>query len=375
MTLLDSAKPYLPYAIPALAGVGVAFRTQIGNVWQECWQFINPWKSVTIDSLHPAFDSVIDDIYSLDCSKSHMLSFTDSFRFVPMYYTLLKKNHLGIKSFYVSKDTAKDSLTIKYTARLYTNKRNIKKLEKYLMTKKHMDYAVPYYFTAEWEQGFTMLRRHPQGFDKLVDADGIYKEVLDHVNWFFANKSYYLDHGFTYKNTTLIHSKPGYGKTRLVHAIASELRCHVVVLGSKFETWFSATAYCINKIHKDFPGEKIIVLCEEFDKIYAATKTAGVVNHHLLSFLDGIQTPENVYMLFLANEIDKIDDVVLRAGRVDKTYCLSACSKAQIIETYLTFTEGNAEQAEAFYESLGDTKDTCSFAEIKSMLISGIHKG
>ncbi len=210
-----------------------------------------------------------------------------------------------------------------------------------------------------------------QGLDSLaLDAD-IKKMFRDEMDFFLNNREDYLRIGLPWKVAMVLHGIPGSGKTSIIRALAAEykLRLCILPIHQMSDSSFS-------KALMSAPQKSIIAI-EDFDSARATnarsnvTKTAkssnntpsdpngdvvaettatkgkdeakeaiaewaeGLTLSTILNALDGIASLDGIVIMMTTNCIEKIDDAILRSGRVDRLIELPMVSSEAVKEHFL----------------------------------------
>lgn len=139
-----------------------------------------------------------------------------------------------------------------------------------------------------------------------------------HIEFWLENEKWYMDRGMNHVRGCLCYSAPGTGKSRGIVEIAKELKLTVNILYLSGAT----NERLKNKI-KNYSN--CILLFEDFDNVFHGrenvTKTSQ--NKDKLSFdffincLSGAKGVKNCFVIITTNDITKIDQAILRDGRID----------------------------------------------------------
>jgi hypothetical protein len=151
-----------------------------------------------------------------------------------------------------------------------------------------------------------------------VILDGGQKEaIVDDMTSFFAAEEAYRRLGVHYHRGYLLHGPPGTGKTSLVKALASHFG-----LGLMYIPLADLKADAdLLQLTSDIPARSILLL-EDIDVHSVATERTDESPLHaslsgLLNSLDGVFTPHGLITFMTTNHRARIDDALLRVGRVD----------------------------------------------------------
>ncbi|QHO17098.1 AAA-ATPase At3g28510 [Arachis hypogaea] len=197
-----------------------------------------------------------------------------------------------------------------------------------------------------------VIFEHPATFETVAMDPEKKKEIIDDLNTFKNSKEYYAKIGKPWKRGYLLFGPPGTGKSTLIAAIANFLSYDVYDI--------ELTAVKSNaELRKLLTGisSRSVVVIEDIDcslKLTGQRKTenekdetedgaVGVVKKQveeskeekktqvtlsgLLNFIDGIWSAsggERV-IIFTTNYVEKLDQALIRRGRMDKHIELSYC--------------------------------------------------
>jgi len=148
------------------------------------------------------------------------------------------------------------------------------------------------------------------------------KKVIEIIEKFIENESYYRNKGLSYKTGILLHGVPGTGKTSLIRTIASEFDMDIYLIKSVFDLE--------KALYFDSSNNKTrLIVIEELDS-YSIDRESIEKNsnklgdlvaetnlNELLQNLDGIIQADNVIIMGTTNYIEKIDKAIIRPGRFD----------------------------------------------------------
>lgn len=169
---------------------------------------------------------------------------------------------------------------------------------------------------------FKLDRNNNRDFNMIYShqKEYILQRIIEHEK----SKKRYESIGRKHKLTMLLYGEPGTGKSSMIEAIANYLHRQIRVL--RPETSTSQLLQIINN------GEFAIYVLEEVDLFFESEmqnssssndkSSTGNVNKFgkismLMQILDGLYSRNGMFFIMTTNHIDKLDQRLLRKGRVD----------------------------------------------------------
>jgi len=179
-----------------------------------------------------------------------------------------------------------------------------------------------------------------------VIVEGRTKSVLrqDAIR-FLRSEKWYVGKGIPYRRGILLHGPPGCGKTSLVTALAGDLRLPIVVtpLNSK-----DLDDQKLMALMGEAPKDSI-VLIEDIDcalprgadhQSAAMARYTGrmpVTFSGLLNAIDGVGAQEGRLLFMTTNHLERLDEALIRPGRVDVKFYLGKASRSAAGELFDQF--------------------------------------
>lgn len=204
--------------------------------------------------------------------------------------------------------------------------------------------------TANWEY---LCRLPKRSLDTIVVTDNVQKGLIEPVFEFSRSKEWYHSRGLPYKFTVLLYGLPGTGKSSLISALAGALGRNIHTLkpsgGLQYQALFQRAAggvviiedidtYSFTKARskektiielkekeKESVGLNVIEMPHEVPGSLEETKSDDkamdeYLNGSLSDFLnalDGVMRLNDVIVFLTTNHPEKLDDAILRDGRID----------------------------------------------------------
>jgi len=183
-----------------------------------------------------------------------------------------------------------------------------------------------------------------------------FNKIKDPIAKFIDNDTYkdYYKHGIPYKMNIMLYGAPGVGKTSLIHSIASECDANICILNINSELKEESMIEAISQVNEDH--KKSILVLEDIDCIFFDRKTNDTLKNHItmngiLNCLDGFNNPEGLIVIMTTNFPDKLDDALMRSGRIDLEVELTHLDKYQARNMFLSFFN-NEEQFKILWDNI-----------------------
>jgi mitochondrial chaperone BCS1 len=249
--------------------------------------------------------------------------------------------------------------------------------------KRHGVQSYLYTYNDGWDyvEGYS-----PRVLDSVVLEPGEKEHLLQDVTQFRRSKQRYERLGVPYHRGYLFYGPPGTGKTSLVSALAAHFGLSIYTLNlADFSDRSLMSA--VNQVPRDS-----VLLFEDIDCMRggqpragvdsggtqngAATTTAkenasaqgGITLSGLLNVLDGFYAPIGVLFVMTTNHVEKLDQALLRPGRIDYKLYLGKASDHQKVELYGRFFPDSPDtEAREFVEA---SRSTETMAEFQGLLLA-----
>ena len=225
----------------------------------------------------------------------------------------------------------------------------VKKIKDYIenSNKKGSEMLTLYEISGD-RDGWTSIKSFidKRGFDTLFFNNNIKEEIMDHIDNWEKCADTFKERGLIHKTGILVYGKAGTGKSTLAKALASELDYDLVSIDTSTFDDINLIELT-NAINND--NIKIVIFIDEIDAIFKSRDDAETTDDQkvrvtkLLSFLDGVNSPNNCIFVATTNYYDRLDAAITRKGRFDKA---------------IELTDINKDTARKMCESFGLSEDT-----------------
>lgn len=195
-------------------------------------------------------------------------------------------------------------------------------------------------------------------------------------------RRWYLEHGVPYRRGHLYYGAPGTGKTSLSLALAGMLNLNIycLPLGDP-----SLTDDDLVQLVQSLQCPSIVLL-EDIDATSFEKRTnvsssnnepeerQGITLSGLLNAIDGVGSPEGVFLIMTTNHLEKLDEALIRDGRVDFKVEFTLPGKDELRDLFIrTYTQKDELGTELETKAENFAKlvppDRFSAAEIQGFLI------
>lgn len=199
------------------------------------------------------------------------------------------------------------------------------------------DLCIYTYNQDEWGV-LTSVTKRP--LSSVILNKKIKDELIGNLDYFFNNKEWYESRGLAYKQTYILHGKPGTGKSSTIKAIASNYNKNICIIDLS-----SMSNKTFEKALSTVPKNSMVII-EDFDSCKAVHSREDNKNKEqkgeeqfemltlskILNVLDGVISLNDVVIFLTTNHLEDIDGALIRKGRVDYIYEIPYLEDAEIKE-------------------------------------------
>ncbi|PGH04976.1 hypothetical protein AJ79_06933 [Helicocarpus griseus UAMH5409] len=193
---------------------------------------------------------------------------------------------------------------------------------------------------TEWRQFGQARRKRP--LESVILDTGVKERIVDDVKDFLESGSWYYDRGIPYRRGYLLHGPPGSGKSSFIQALAGELDYDIAILNLSER---GLTDDRLNHLLTIIP-QRTLVLLEDVDAAFSNRRVqtdadgyrgANVTFSGLLNALDGVASAEERIIFLTTNHVERLDEALVRPGRVDMTVRLGEATRYQVAKLWERF--------------------------------------
>ncbi|PVI06203.1 hypothetical protein DM02DRAFT_515292 [Periconia macrospinosa] len=191
----------------------------------------------------------------------------------------------------------------------------------------------------DWQVFGEAKRKRP--LDSVILERGVKERIVQDVQAFLAARTWYLDRGIPYRRGYLLYGPPGTGKSSFIQALAGHLDFNIAILNvSQRGLHDDKLSHLLTKI-----PARTIVLLEDVDVAFANRRKqdsdgysgATVTFSGLLNALDGVASAEERIIFLTTNFVERLDEALIRPGRVDMTVRLGEATEYQMEQLWDRF--------------------------------------
>ena len=196
--------------------------------------------------------------------------------------------------------------------------------------------------------------------------ESIKSKILNSIKFFINSEDDYNKFGIPYKKTFLLTGIPGGGKTSLIKSICNEINydLSILTLSNKFNN--DSLIFAIKHLEKN-----TILLIEDIDCIFEKREKADnsyITFSNLINVLDGVLYKHGNIIFLTTNYPDKLDNSLLRTGRIDCIVEINYPGKKEIKNLFIDMSNGTEDQFNIFYKHVKDHKiPMCAFVNFLFM--------
>eukprot|EP01080_Neovahlkampfia_damariscottae_P000803 gene803-9053_t len=207
-----------------------------------------------------------------------------------------------------------------------------------------------------FEPKISRAKRDPS---TVVLENGFYDSLVEDAKNFLSKKQWYANHGIPFRRGYLLYGPPGTGKTSTILALAGTLDLNIAMVNLSSKELDDDGLY---ELLLNTP-ENSIILLEDIDHVLNS-KNTEISFSGLLNSIDGVMAQEGRLLFCTTNNVLKLDEALLRPGRIDCVHELTYAKNEQIENMFLNFYPNSKDYASKFLKSVrgvgNDKPVTCA---------------
>lgn len=192
---------------------------------------------------------------------------------------------------------------------------------------------------GEWQRSAVIEGKN---MSSVIMDPVIKRTVIEDIRTWMSSKEWYKNRGIAYKRGHLYYGPPGTGKTTLARAIALETGMNLCCFNLN-----SISDTELVELMSDIPADSII-LFEDIDTVFDGRKNlikaSKLTFSGFLNALDGVVTLNDVLIIMTTNHIEKLDEALIRPGRIDMKLEIPYADVLQVQEYLGMFYEQPCEK-------------------------------
>lgn len=208
---------------------------------------------------------------------------------------------------------------------------------------------------GNWQQG-TLLKVKP--LEKTILNATKKSVIIGDIDKFVDSEEWYSNVCIPYKRGYCFYGPPGTGKTTLALALANHLHRDI---------------YCLNLNCMEDDGRlpntfgnipaNSVLLIEDIDKVFSGRENvkegSKITFSSVLNCLDGAFYKHGLVTIITTNHLDKLDEALLRTGRIDVKMEIPRPSDTEISE-YVTVFFGEEFSVKGHFDiKMSDVQEIC----------------
>jgi len=226
-----------------------------------------------------------------------------------------------------------------------------------------------------WQQ---VAKKIVRDINSIILPSKMIERLTEDIERFLDPKTirWYFEHGIPYKRSYLFYGVPGSGKSSLIQAIAGKYERNLCFLQP---THPNMTDDAFKTCIQTAPANSLIVL-EDIDALFNKDRSkkhqqCPLTFSGLLNGLDGVGNPDGQIFILTTNFVERLDDALIRSGRVDLHIEFPMSTDEQLTNMFLLFFPLHKDLAKQFCDSIKKHfPQGISMAAVQQHFISNMFK-
>lgn len=198
----------------------------------------------------------------------------------------------------------------------------------------------------------------PKTLDSVFLPPGVKEDLLEDIDNFLSKEDRFKALGMPYHRGYCLYGDPGNGKSSVALALANHYNMDLYNLPLSAVSEDSSLTKSIAGLRKNS-----LLLLEDIDIFSSTMSRDGQENAKaptlagLLNALDGVSTPHGLIAIMTTNHFEKLDDALIRKGRMDYKLELKAPVPYQIDQMFRAVFEEPLNVEPRTFECMADVAD------------------
>lgn len=173
------------------------------------------------------------------------------------------------------------------------------------------------YVATKWGDWRRKTSLRSRSLDTVYLPDDQKERLVSDLQDFLDSEALYETLGIPWHRGYLLYGPPGTGKTSFARALASHFNLDIYSMSLSDITSDANLGQMFSQLE-----ERSVLLLEDIDVVHAAKERddetdEAITASGLLNALDGLSTPHGLITFMTTNDIDVLDEALLRSGRAD----------------------------------------------------------
>lgn len=197
---------------------------------------------------------------------------------------------------------------------------------------------------------------HFRSLDSLFLKEGEKERIIGYIDDFTnpESKKDYIRFNIPYKSNILLYGKPGTGKTSTILTIASHLKTNIGLIPISSALDDSGLINALSDVKKN---DCKIVVIEDIDCLFSDRKKHdseknALTLSGLLNCMDGLFRAEGIIVFLTTNNIEALDDAMIRSARIDLKLEYTYADEYQIRQCFEYYFPKQMANFARFYDKI-----------------------